>query len=344
MKGIVTFRIGPSRYGLPTELVCEVMEPGPLRRGLPSGGERRVDLARVRGRWLPIAELEGVRSHGRLADEAAMLLVLGRGRGRIGLLVDELGEVIPESAASAGRAEGMIEVEGEMIRLVDGEVLLASSGKLFEEGEELMDTDHTAAEPRRIVAFRVGGEEFGLDVMNVLEVLRVPVVREVPRAPEFVEGLVDVRDAVIPVIDVRARFGVPGREGGGGEERLLVSEGTHGRVGLVVDDVAGVVALPEGAISSPPDFFKGLAGRYLKGIARSGDRLIILLDIDEILSSQERIELKRMLDSETDDTAGDGGSGGRAEGGGGAMRGKPAGKKATGGEKKRASRRKKTGE
>jgi purine-binding chemotaxis protein CheW len=340
VRGVVTFRIGPSRYGLPAELVCEVIEPGPLKRGIPSGGERRVDLARVRGRWLPIAELEEIHSEDRRSDEAALLLVLGRGRGRIGLLVDELGEVISEGAASAGHAEGMIELGGEMIRIVDAEVLLASSGKLFEEAEELMDTDHRTAEPRRVVAFKVGGEEFGLDVMNVLEVLRVPPVREVPRAPEFVEGLVDVRDAVIPVIDVRARFGVTAREDEGGEERLLVSEGTHGRVGLVVDDVAGVVALPEEAISSPPEFFKGLAGRYLKGIARSGERLIIVLDIDEILSSQERIELQRMLESVVENTVDDGGAD-RPEGGGAAP-GSRARKKAVGGEKKRASRGKKS--
>jgi hypothetical protein len=84
-----------------------------------------------------------------------------------------------------------------------------------------------------------------------------------------------------------------------------------------------------------------LAGRYLKGIARSGERLIILLDIDEILSSQERIELRRMLESVAEDTAGDGDSEDRPEGGR-ATPGRRARKKAAGGEKRRASRRKKS--
>jgi len=301
MRRLVTFRIGGSRYGLPAELVCEVTEPGSVKRALPAGAQSCVDLMKVRDRWLPLVEIPGAK---RSADDSgaadAVLLVLGRGRGTVCALVDEVGEVIESEAdARRGRTEGLMEVDGELVRMLDPEALSSGSGTLFEEGASEMEERRAEAEPRRFVAFRVGGEEFGLDVANVLEVQRMPAVREVPRAPDFVEGVVEVRATVVPVIDMRTRFEIP-EDQRGRDERLLISEGEHGPVGLVVDEVSGVVQAAEDAVEAPPDFFKGLAGRYLAGVARTEERMIVLLDLDEILSSQERIDLREMLEEVAD--------------------------------------------
>ena len=149
-----------------------------------------------------------------------------------------------------------------------------------------------AAVPQvQLVTFKVGGEEFGLDVFSVHEILRWQGVTPVPRAPAFVEGVLDVRGAVVPVIDLRRRFEVP-QYGHDDETRIVLVEFGGERLGLVVDAVTEVLRAPETAISAPPAYIKGLAAEFVRGIVRLEGRLVILLDLDRILSSEERIALE----------------------------------------------------
>lgn len=162
------------------------------------------------------------------------------------------------------------------------------------------------AEPAKAVVFRLSDDEFGLDVMQVVEVIHLPETRTVPRAPEFVEGLATLRDTVVPVIDMRKRFSLPVNQTGL-PPRLLVVQMGNAQVGLVVDSVPGVILLRDGSVSPPPELFRGLARRFLKGIARTENRLIILLDIERILDTEERIALEQLIDaaSGTDGGGGD---------------------------------------
>ncbi len=144
----------------------------------------------------------------------------------------------------------------------------------------------------QLVTFRVGGEEFGLDVFSVHEIIRYGGVTPVPRAPEFVEGILDVRGAVVPVVDLRRRFEAAGRAYDDDTRIVLVEYGGE-RLGLVVDSVREVLRAPETAISAPPAYIRGLAAEFVRGIVRLPDRLVILLDLDRILSSQERIALEQ---------------------------------------------------
>ena len=149
-----------------------------------------------------------------------------------------------------------------------------------------------AAVPQvQLVTFKVGGEEFGLDVFSVHEILRWQGVTPVPRAPAFVEGVLDVRGAVVPVIDLRRRFEVP-EYGHDDETRIVLVEFGGERLGLVVDSVTEVLRAPETAISAPPAYIRGLAAEFVRGIVRLEARLVILLDLDRILSSDERIALQ----------------------------------------------------
>lgn len=148
-----------------------------------------------------------------------------------------------------------------------------------------------AAVPQvQLVTFMVGGEEFGLDVFSVHEILRWQGVTSVPRAPAFVEGVLDVRGAVVPVIDLRRRFEV--RDFAYDDDtRIILVEFNGERLGLVVDSVLEVLRAPETAISAPPAYIRGLAAEFVRGIVRLEGRLVILLDLDRILSSDERIAL-----------------------------------------------------
>jgi purine-binding chemotaxis protein CheW len=148
-----------------------------------------------------------------------------------------------------------------------------------------------AAVPQvQLVTFKVGGEEFGLDVFQVHEILRFQAPTSVPRAPRFVEGVLDVRGTLVPIVDLRRRFETARAEVDD-DTRIIVVDHATERLGLVVDSVTEVLRAPETAITPPPSYIRGLAAEYLRGIVRIGERLVILLELDKILTSDERIAL-----------------------------------------------------
>jgi purine-binding chemotaxis protein CheW len=149
-----------------------------------------------------------------------------------------------------------------------------------------------AAVPQvQLVTFKVGGEEFGLDVFQVHEILRYQLPTTVPRAPKFVEGVLDVRGTLVPIVDLRRRFET--RQAPADDDtRIVVVDHAAERLGLVVDSVTEVLRAPETAVAPPPSYIRGLAAEYLRGIVRLGERLVILLELDKILSSEERIALQ----------------------------------------------------
>lgn len=144
----------------------------------------------------------------------------------------------------------------------------------------------------QLVTFRLGGEEFGLDVFAVHEILRYQEPTPVPRAPAFVEGVMDVRGTLVPVVDLRRRFELSEVQVGD-DTRIVVVEFGGERLGLVVDSVTEVMRVPETAIQPPPRYIRGLAAEYVRGIARMEGRLVVLVDMDRILSSEERIALEQ---------------------------------------------------
>lgn len=148
-----------------------------------------------------------------------------------------------------------------------------------------------AAVPQvQLVTFRVGGEEFGLDVFSVHEILSYQQPTPMPRAPEFVEGVLDVRGTLVPIVDLRRRFETP-QVAYDEDTRIVLVDFNDERLGLVVDSVTEVLRAPETAVSPPPAYIRGLAAEFVRGIVRVGERLAVLIDLDRILSSEERIAL-----------------------------------------------------
>jgi len=148
-----------------------------------------------------------------------------------------------------------------------------------------------AAVPQvQLVTFRIGSEEFGLDVFQVHEILRYQEPTAMPKAPAFVEGVLDVRGALVPVVDLRKRFEVHDLRYDD-DTRIVLVDFQGERLGLVVDEVSEVMRVAETAVSPPPQYVKGLAAEFIRGIVRMEGRLVVLLDLDRILSSQERMQL-----------------------------------------------------
>jgi len=148
-------------------------------------------------------------------------------------------------------------------------------------------------EATKLVNFKLGDDLFAADIFAVERVLRYQVSRTLPDVPSWIEGVIEYQKRVIPVVNLRRRFELPEREAVP-ETRIIVLNAHGDWIGIVVDSVVEVATVDAGNVSAAPSFFRGLAGEYLKGILRrgEGERLVIVLDVEQLLSSTERIKLQ----------------------------------------------------
>jgi purine-binding chemotaxis protein CheW len=147
-----------------------------------------------------------------------------------------------------------------------------------------------AEQDTKLTIFTVGKEEYALDIMKVVEILRPQKVTKLPNTPDFIEGVINLRGNVVPIIDLRKRFGIRTLEHE--DEKILLTRVGGEIVGLLVDGVKEVCILSKGDISPPPTMVKGIKTEYLEGIGKTGERLIIILNLDKILSTEERLLLE----------------------------------------------------
>lgn len=146
------------------------------------------------------------------------------------------------------------------------------------------------AKDLHIVGFRVGTETFGVSIQTVHEIVRLMEITAVPDAPAYIEGVINLRGKIIPVVDLRKRFGektiTPSKK-----NRILVAEVGTKMVGLVVDSASEVLKIPSTNIDPPPNVFEEGELNYVTGVAKLDKRLIILVDLSKIM---QRGELRRV--------------------------------------------------
>lgn len=291
----VSFVAGGHLYAVPFRWVTELVDE-PALASAPEGGDA-AGLARVRDRWVPVVAV----ARGLPIPAAApgrVMIVLGGRTARLGILADELRGLVewtgpgdrtgtgpePSPGPVTSSAEGIV-TWIDPVELVDGRE------ELFSEGGDVMERATTATPAAHVVELQLGEDAFGINVTRVYEVIRYPAVRALPQMPPFLEGVAELRGSVLPVVDLRKRFGIePGPPAP--ETRVIVIDLSGERVGLVVDRVVGVARLAVDQIRPAPKFFKGLAARYLEGVVNREDRNVIVLNTDEILTSKEKIQLR----------------------------------------------------
>jgi purine-binding chemotaxis protein CheW len=144
----------------------------------------------------------------------------------------------------------------------------------------------------KFTVFRISDEIFGIPIAKVVEIVRPQKVFSIPGLPDFLSGVMNVRGSVIPLIDLRRRFGVNPT---GKKERIIVTRFGSEKIGFLVDEIREILALSAGEISAPPSFFKGFKAEYITGLGKKDDSIIILLNIDSLLSSEERIQLTESI-------------------------------------------------
>jgi purine-binding chemotaxis protein CheW len=142
----------------------------------------------------------------------------------------------------------------------------------------------TGDELLQLVSFNIGDEEFGVDILHVQEINRMLEVTRVPNAPEYVDGVINLRGRVIPIIDLRQRFGMQRREHDK-NTRIIVVELSGRVVGFVVDAVREVLRIPRSVTEPPPNLVGVGREEYITAVGKLDDRLLILLDLEKVLGA-----------------------------------------------------------
>ena len=143
-----------------------------------------------------------------------------------------------------------------------------------------------------VIVVNLGGDEFGLHISRIVEVLGSRKVYRVPHLPFYLSGVINLRGEIIPLVDLRKRFNI---EPVTKKEMIVVVRSGMNKFGLVVDGVKEVLGLSDNDLVHPPEILRGVKTEYLAGIARKGERLILVLDLDKLLTPDEISEIEKAV-------------------------------------------------
>ncbi len=150
------------------------------------------------------------------------------------------------------------------------------------------------ATPAQYLTFTLGGEMFGVGILNVKEIIEFGNLTEIPMMPAFIRGVINLRGAVVPVIDLAARFGGKSTEVGRRTCIVIVEvpdEDARHDIGIIVDAVSEVLEIPGGDIEPPPSFGARIRADFIQGMGKVAGKFVILLEIDKVLSVEEIAQL-----------------------------------------------------
>jgi len=309
---LVSFDVAGQEYAFPLESVLEVVSAPETLAALPVSEELVLGVTPFRDTLLPLLSLRGLLGFPQGMRNGREKVVVARvGGALVGLLADRMRAIFPADAGLiekippvlAARAGGESKITAiyrgdggrRLVSLLSPEQLfredvmdrLKAGGGSAPEGEK--DAGRESGDERQFVVFRLGEDEFGLPIEAVNEVARVPdQITRLPKAPKFLEGVVNLRGDVLPVVDQRRRFDMaPLAEQGG--RRLVVVRTERHRAGLIVDSVSEVLRCRAGDIEPAPNLTNE-AVRLVQGVINleKAGRIVLLLDPAELLTRAER--------------------------------------------------------
>ena len=151
----------------------------------------------------------------------------------------------------------------------------------------LIQDKSESTELLQLVSFKIANEEFGVDILNVQEINKMTTITKVPNSPAFVEGVINLRGRVIPVVNLRIKMSMPNKEYDK-DTRIIVVDLSGKTVGFLVDSVSEVLRIPRNIMEPPPSIVAGINSNYITAVGKLEDRLLILLDLDKILQQDEK--------------------------------------------------------
>ena len=303
------FVLAGQPYALPLERVREVVAPPPDLVALPRTDEAMIGIASIRGALTPIVSTRVLLGlPGAELDAASRIALVAIGDARVGLAVDRVTAILraPQSAVgpvprvlNRGAGEASIAAmlrtaEGGLVSIVEPEQLFReeSVAQILQDGRgkaELMSADQEAASFERFVIFTLGEESYGLEITAVEEVVALPeTLARLPKAPDYVRGVMNLRGAVVPVIDQRRRFDTPIQDEAARPRVIIVRLGEL-LAGFAVDGVSQILEIPKAQLSATPEL-AGEANRMFERAAQieQDGRIILLVNPRELLQRAER--------------------------------------------------------
>ncbi len=143
----------------------------------------------------------------------------------------------------------------------------------------------------QLAVLMVGGEKYALDIMRIKEIQRYQAITRMPKVPDFVEGVIHLRGLVIPIVDMRKRLDLPVTEPTR-KTRIVIANISGKIVGLLVDEVNEVIRVSRQDIGAAPSLTRGIGAEYINGVVKRNDELLLMLDYERILSTEERVRIE----------------------------------------------------
>lgn len=309
---LVTFALGEESFGIDIMNVQEIIRIPELVR-VPQSPPYVHGVSNLRGSILPVIDTRakfGMTSQD--IDSSNRVIVVNVNGKAAGLNVDSVSEImrvdsrsIEEAPASLGSGLdstsiiGVVKCEGagKLVMILDAASLcnIQEDAAILDQGSGKADFKHnnSVRDEIQIVSFLVGKEEFGLDLGTVREIIRFPAIARVPNAPDYIKGIISLRNSLIPIIDLRTKLSAGSDQVDNGT-RVIVVDLNGINVGVTVDRVFEVIRLPRETVFPPPQVFDNQAGEKITGIARMNDgrRIIMLLDLQDVIDSSMIKDLK----------------------------------------------------
>ncbi|QFY44379.1 chemotaxis protein CheW [Candidatus Methylospira mobilis] len=313
---LVSFVVAGQEYAITIDDVQEIVQVPEHIIHVPHSEAHVLGVMTLRNRLLPLVSLRHMFAlPPQDVDERSRIVVVSLGAASIGIVMDSVNEVLRVAKAHVDAMPGLFARDGEsadiseICRLDEGRRLVSiiSVGNMFRHSairevlsvvEKMQDEnalnasgnpqDDGMEDDEQMVVFRLGKEEFGVPIDSVQEIVRVPdELTRVPKAPEFVEGVINLRGAVLPVIDQRLRLGLEAAERND-HQRIMVYRFDGVRTGFIVDSVTEVLKIPKNAIEASPR----LSGEQARVIARIANlekqkRIIQLIDPSRLMEGRE---------------------------------------------------------
>lgn len=325
LEGLVSFTVAGQEYAVPIAMVQEIVQaPSEVVR-VPNVPRHVLGLTTLRNRVLPLVSLRcklGLEP-APLDARQRVVVVSQEARKTAAFVADTVDEVLRVQKAEIEPLPALLssgverELLSALVKLEQGQRLVSvlDVARLFDDagvGSALAQTaptedfmqqeerrlENTAVEDEQFVIFQMGREEFGVPIETVQEIVRLPdKIARIPRAPDFVEGVMNLRGAVLPIIDQRKRFGLPAAERHE-RQRILVYTLACGKVGFIVDSVSEVLRIRQSAIEKAPQVSKDQS-RTIQRVANleSSNRLLFLISPESLLDDSELGELQKTVEA-----------------------------------------------
>jgi purine-binding chemotaxis protein CheW len=305
----VTFRLGLESFGIALHQVEEIVELPPVTK-VPDAPDYVLGVICLRDQVMPLVDISEILSirENEAERKRDMVVLLSFGSARIGVVVDEIQEILrvqdgdmlppPQTLSEAEREhlDGILLLPDRMVSLIN--VLKIITGddqeKIAAMGQSLGLTDTRAQDTvpsLELVVFRLGPENYALRLHEVREIIMVGQITPVPRAPQFVDGVLNLRGEVMPVVDLRTRFGLE-RVVATSISRILITTIGGVATGLVVDAVDEVRPVDLHRFGPPPPVTAVGANRYIEKVARLDTSMIFLLELQQLLTDMETEQLQ----------------------------------------------------